>query len=136
MDCGNERTAMNNTQYKFRAWDKTSKAWVYSDTIPGSMAWFWDIIDDCGYPVMQYAGIKDRNGKEIYESDIVCNWRGDTGSVVEIFHGSFSHKRDNMRFFLHPGIIVIGNIYENPELIKEDEPHGQTDTERKDPGCA
>ena len=62
--------------------------------------------------LMQFTGLKDKNGKEIYEGDIV---KGEVEnnkfiSVVEFQNGGFS-----INTLWEPE--VIGNIFENPELI-------------------
>ncbi len=75
--------------------------------------------------IMQYTGLKDKNGKEIYEGDIVryndkltgaIVWKY-TGFVLELFNGEKStiilwHDIDN-----RDNIEILGNIYDNPELI-------------------
>lgn len=65
--------------------------------------------------VMQYTGLKDKNGVEIYEGDIVKE--GQYTPIVEYNAGpepwSFLCYYDDVEKFE-----VIGNIYENPELIK------------------
>lgn len=71
--------------------------------------------------LMQYTGLKDKNGKEIYEGDILAvDQYGDVINYPVIFKGG--------KFCLEDGwetsfdIIqteVIGNIYENPELLEE-----------------
>ncbi len=89
-------------------------------------------------PIMQFTGLLDRNGKEIYEGDVLrftevdedsCMGREDThvGKVVwveEIAQWRFiypSGQRRELHLVTHfPQVIhneVIGNIYENPELL-------------------
>ena len=69
--------------------------------------------------LMQYTGLKDKNGKEIYEGDIIndCGVKG----VVVLFRGSFCYDSGKSYSSLHEldtcVMEVIGNIFENPELI-------------------
>jgi uncharacterized phage protein (TIGR01671 family) len=73
--------------------------------------------------VGQYTGLKDKNGKEIYEGDITQDV--DTGKTFEIMyqgHMFMRYERKPMyMFYTLDGdcLEVIGNIYENPELIGE-----------------
>ena len=73
-------------------------------------------------PVMQFTGLKDKNGKEIYEGDIICRERkghsDDKFKAVEwVTPTTNQHVGFNVRH-TEDCIKVIGNIYENPELIK------------------
>ena len=80
------------------------------------------------YKLMQYTGIKDKNGKEIYEGDILKVENIDLAQIIydedrmawgiepiNDFYFDSPMLADNVSLELQ----VIGNIYENPELLKE-----------------
>lgn len=79
--------------------------------------------------IMQYTGLKDKNGKEIYEGDVLRadNWNPKvfrTEKIIAPVGFSLGYFNLQTRAGLHllydtSGIEVIGNIYENPELIKD-----------------
>lgn len=71
--------------------------------------------------LMQFTGLKDKNGKEIYEGDIVEDTIGPM--VVEWDNQEvgfvFVNKEDEaQQYVMYPELKIIGNIYENPELLK------------------
>ena len=75
--------------------------------------------------LMQFTGLLDKLGKEIYESDIIL-WRNSDGELVKdrvVFcKGAFRMR--NMSFTLYDYMDsnvfeVIGNVYENPELLEQ-----------------
>mgnify|MGYP002099535800 CR=1 FL=1 len=77
--------------------------------------------------LMQYTGLKDKNGKEIYEGDIVNYSHPRTDEIIRTVtfkHGAFGiegiYEKTHIIFgnILDSHIEVIGNIYENPELIE------------------
>ena len=73
---------------------------------------------------MQYTGLKDSNGKEIYEGDIVHHLKyGGNYPVIYSCENTgydLKTKRDSMHLCITccPNLEVIGNIYENPEQLE------------------
>lgn len=78
-------------------------------------------------PLMQFTGLHDKNGKEIYEGDIlehngkvqkVVFYNTNKGAYYCQFNtgGGFV---DNIMYFIQRDCEVIGNIYENPELLNK-----------------
>jgi len=125
-------------EIKFRAWDEREKKMYF----PAELIQYGNVevgyLDGSGCPkgkpdvLMQYTGLKDKNGKEIYEGDILFPGRrevrfGEYGTEVEQGTGFMTYSHDAKEPWKIPfsfahrqaeGSKVIGNIYENPELIK------------------
>lgn len=76
--------------------------------------------------LMQYTGLTDKNGKEIYEGDVVkkLSAKGIRIGEIRFHHGAFVVIYPNIKSWKlasergQQAIEVIGNIYENPELLK------------------
>ena len=73
--------------------------------------------------LMQYTGLKDKNGKEIYEGDVGVDGENDAYYEVVFDEGAFvSHYDGNITEYLSETasqMEIIGNIFENPELLQE-----------------
>ena len=109
-------------RFKFRAWNKEDKEMIYS----GKHLWnfFMDYEEFMQEPLMQYTGLKDKNGVEIYESDIVTRADSKKGVVDFGRHLFDGTARASQGYYFGDGytldgtLEVIGNIYENPELLE------------------
>lgn len=111
---------MEQRQIKFRAWDKDKKRmYSWEDYKLDVLALV--IQPSQEYPIMQFTGLLDKNGKEIYEGDI--SWDSEYEEYGKIYFddGCFCYEHDNVIEQLgewHDSIEVIGNIYQNPDLLK------------------
>ena len=105
---------------KFRAWNPIAKNMhiddIYAITTDEKVN-LKDGLMLSGCILMQYTGLKDKNGKEIYEGDIV-KWSNSVNSgVYEIKWFRTGFSSNGLPLFNDDVVEVIGNIYENPELL-------------------
>jgi uncharacterized phage protein (TIGR01671 family) len=114
-------------EIKFRAWDGGMMCTGFGVSAINGMAVtreavgdYYDTITQPDWKVMQYTGLKDKNGKEIYEGDVV-DVNGRYIYQIGFVDGAFVAKGKTGMQIRANSIRrweVIGNIYENPELIK------------------
>jgi len=120
-------------EIKFRAWDTEDKEMTYIED------WYWyeeQLVHDVKegvanglyrkYQLMQYTGLKDKNGVEIYEGDIIKGMLTLEGGDCYDFTDTVSYIApeflcdNNADFPLtqYETLEVIGNKFENPELVQ------------------
>jgi uncharacterized phage protein (TIGR01671 family) len=117
---------------KFRAWDKISKKMydlkkIFEDDVLSQLLYVnhntvqgkEDLI------FLQFTGLKDKNNEMIYEGDIVENETGTICEVIFLSWGDFCgfclKKINDIGYFsnIWSEQTIIGNIYENKELLNE-----------------
>lgn len=106
-------------EIKFRAWSKEyNEMYDWGGVQYEIYAHLRDIWTDKGFELMQFTGLHDKNGKEIWEGDIV---KADYYGIVEVIwkDGSFILKNKLPLIEYQYYVEVIGNIYENRDLLKE-----------------
>jgi uncharacterized phage protein (TIGR01671 family) len=115
-------------EIKFRCYDITEKTMYYDiqDHNKGYLNFAYYLDNTESFIIEQYTGLKDKNGKEIYEGDIIAyeQMRIFESECFEVIFLEGAFKRKNKNYDLRDltvfidKIEIIGNIHENPELIK------------------
>lgn len=126
---------MEQRKIAFRAWDKINKEMCYKvlvgntdiddknytcNSILGKNG-EWMNADDVCIDLMQYIGYKDAEGVEVYEGDILQDPHGNL-FVVKWYEEEMRWamwSKDTWYKLNMPFLKVVGNVYENPKLIKE-----------------
>lgn len=114
---------------KFRVWDKDSKKVYEVEIIDFKkdviklVDYGWTFLNDI--ILMQYTGLKDKNGVEIFEGDVVEGFYGRTyvKGLIELIDGSYCLQEAGADYAVCLFEVVdrknLGSIHENPELLNE-----------------
>jgi uncharacterized phage protein (TIGR01671 family) len=125
---------MDSDRFKFNAWDKKGKVMIswscmrQSAFNRGDHQLFYSMFNNPDIDLLQCTGVKDRENKGIYEGDIIQINIGNSALinyVVEYEEGSFWLDSNIINFDVHTFTdrleqikkgLVVGNIYENPDI--------------------
>jgi hypothetical protein len=126
-----EDFGIGNREIIFRAWHKKDQRWLHADEaidknyyvhFDGGVGceWAGDVSED--YVLVQYTGLRDKNGKKIFEGDaVIVNGHIDSPKVVRygeidaVFGTSLGYNLD-----MGDELEVIGNVFKNPELLTQE----------------
>ena len=111
-------------EIKFRVWDTYNKKMIPKEGGFSLGSADSEMVGGEDYPIMQYTGLHDKNGKEIYEGDILQIRFFEYGPDEVVFidacfelYGKDGHYACDLKQ-VYSVSEVVGNIYENPELLE------------------
>lgn len=123
---------MKKREIKFRAWDEKKREMKLAFDLSKNPKYWWESNKD--YPLMQFTFLLDKNGKEIYEGDILSEkwkvevYQNDEGTFMVKFHNSKEGNNMSLKQYLQRrkkagceeiDCVIIGNVFENPEFCNK-----------------
>jgi len=118
-----------NRELKFRVWDNLKKEWLKNKVYHFNLFCNESGVGEFrlnqhpeGFTIQQYTGLKDSKGVEIYEGDILtCKYADqEVTEAIEYSeeYAAFTHGEKALWRGWLGEAEIIGNIFENPELLK------------------
>jgi len=111
---------MNQRSIKFRAWDRDGKTMHHNFEINSFSGivhvidWDSETSNKKNWELMQYTGLKDKNGVDIYEGDVVKSTRGMLFEVLWMDKGRWNITSSGT---VDTSYEIVGNKFENPSLL-------------------
>jgi len=130
----NYQDIIGNIEVEYRAWDIEKKIMIPFDQMAvgsNGIVFFKDFFNMQGYINMRYTGMKDKNGKKIFEGDIVKidelivvyqregleDGLPDCRIEIVLFNNGIIKVGSDCLFDYEGDVEIIGNVFENPDLL-------------------
>lgn len=114
-----------NREIKFRAWDDGRIFYSHNNSLNDSNfqnKWFFEKVREDAV-IMQFTGLTDKNGKDIYFDDLYKDEDGDVFKVIQMDCGRYALQMVSNgyvdEFIDWSEVEIIGNLFETPELLTE-----------------
>lgn len=104
---------------KFRVWNMTNKCFYTEEHVRANL---FNFLERTQEPVMQFTGLLDKSGKEIYEGDLILRDSRDKNDLDKVEYQEsgffpFAFYEFGDEGYDAKSCEIIGNIYENPSIL-------------------